>query len=126
MKKYFKDEAESIVKATMPFDTKAVIINYLLENALGHENAKPWNMIDLALKVEGVNISKAKFQQTILKDSRKSSMFIGSNDHGIAKGYFIINSLKDAQVMLDWYKKRIKVETERKDHLELLITESFK
>jgi len=62
-------------------------------------------------------MSQQTFQQGILKRTRECDLFIGSNDHGIAKGYFLIQDQADAEIMRDWYAKRINVEVARLKNL---------
>lgn len=84
---------------------------------MGSGNAKSWNKISEAL---GLTITKNTFQQGLLKRSREGNLFIGSNDHGESSGYFIIDTEKDAEIMMCWYRKRIAVEQRHLDHLMML------
>jgi hypothetical protein len=93
------------------------ILCYLKRHALGSQNAKSWKEITAAL---GISMSKNSFQQGLLKNSRNGNLFIGSNDHGESSGYFLINSQKDAEVMMSWYVRRISVENRHLDHIRSL------
>ncbi len=52
-------------------------------------------------------------------------MYIGSNDHGPFKGYFIISERADANLMAEWYRKRMATEQSRLDNLEGLINQQW-
>jgi hypothetical protein len=89
------------------------VLNYLVAHAVGRRNAKPWPVIEAHLRRNGFALSHETFQQGLLKDSRESNYFIGSNDHGVNRGYYIINTQRDAELMRDWYEDRIQKERAR-------------
>jgi hypothetical protein len=93
------------------------ILKFLRSHCMGSQNAKSWRVITGAL---GLSISKNTFQQGLLKKSRNGNLFIGSNDHGVSSGYFLINSQQDAEIMMAWYVKRIAVEKRHLSHIRSL------
>lgn len=66
-------------------------------------------------------MSQQAFQQTVLKETRSNNIFIGSNDHGKSRGYFLIENDQDAQIMRDWYQNRINKELTNLQHLDALM-----
>lgn len=99
-------------------------MDFLLSNAVGRNNAQPWSAIEEYLEKHGHHVRQQSFQQKLLKQSREGELFIGSCDHG-TRGYFLIRDKADADVMRDWYARRIAVETRHFDHLESLIKRAF-
>jgi hypothetical protein len=101
-------------------------MEYLSSHARGRANAKPWSAIEKHINRKGFELSHPGFQQGILKKSRDKNqanrLFIGSNDHGGVKGYFIIVEPEDAYVMHRWYASRLKKEQARLRYLESLIS----
>jgi len=97
------------------------ILDYLLENAVGKNNAKSWDTISFALKDEHTLPTKEGFQMGLLARSRGSDAFIGS----CPAGYFIINGLEDAFACLNFYLKRISVEQQRVESLRKLIESAY-
>lgn len=97
-----------------------ILLDFLLANCVGHTNAKPWDVIDRHLQRHGIHWRAQDFQQGLLKQSREGPMYIGSNDHGDSRGYFLIESPEDAEVMAAWYRKRIATEQQRLNHLMVL------
>ena len=102
-----------------------ILLTYLLNNAVGRENAKPWRIIEGVLAQNGHDWRVQKFQQGLLKKSREGQAYIASNDHGEFRGYFIIDERADAELMADWYRERIATEQQRLDHLEGLILDEW-
>lgn len=88
------------------------ILDFLIANAVGSANAQPWEMIEIHLAACGYTLSQNAFQQGLLKNSRENGYFIGSFDHG-TRGYFIIDTQQDAELMRDWYTARITKEQAR-------------
>jgi hypothetical protein len=105
-----------------------VVMEYLSEHAVGRANAKPWSAIESHIISEGYDLTHGGFQQGILKRSRDKNqlnkLFIGSNDHGDCRGYYIITEAEDAYVMHRWYAGRLKKEQARVRYLESLIQEA--
>ena len=95
-----------------------IILEFLLNNGVGRANAQPWNQIEAHLAAHGITMSQQKFQQGLLKETRENDIFIGSNDHGHARGYFLIEDISDAEMMRDWYTRRMRVEKSRLDNLK--------
>lgn len=88
------------------------ILDFLIANAVGSANAQPWEMIEIYLANCGFTLSQNAFQQGLLKNSRENGYFIGSFDHD-PRGYFIIHTQHDAELMRDWYMARIAKEQAR-------------
>ena len=101
-----------------------LILEFLLDKAIGRANAKTWDAISRKLVGAGWDIRKNSFQNGLLKRSRESDFFIGSTD-AKPSGYFIIDTLKDAQEMERWYLHRITTETARLNHLHSLMFNSI-
>ena len=68
--------------------------------------------IEIHLAGCGYTLSQNAFQQGLLKNSRENGYFIGSFD-SIPRGYFIIDSQHDAELMRNWYRARISKEEAR-------------
>lgn len=102
-----------------------VILEFLLQNGVGRANAQPWQVIERHLRRHGFDWRVQTFQQGLLKDSREGEMYIGSNVHPPYRGYFIIADRQDAELMADWYQRRIAREQEHLDHLNQLIHQQW-
>ena len=98
-----------------------IILDFLLANGVGRINAQPWSAIQTELANHGFDWRLQTFQQGLLKASRVGDMYIGSNDHAPYRGYFIIAEREDAELMADWYRRRMAAEQARLDNLEALI-----
>lgn len=98
-----------------------MILEFLIKNATGRHNAQPWSALEAHLTHHGVTIRQQTFQQGLLKRSREGQLFIGSNDHGVGRGYFLIQDKEDAEVMRQWYLRRIQVEQGHLNQLVALI-----
>ena len=120
----FLEEAKRYVATLRQGTKERVAIEYLLENAVGWENAKPWPEIKAHLDGQGVSMSKNTFQASVVVPSRAGKVFIGSTDRGI-KGYFIIAKAEDGRVMRAWYEKRINRERANLDNLSKLLKEEW-
>lgn len=92
-----------------------VVLDFLISNAVGSSNAQPWNLIKAHLRNKGFSVTEQRFQQCILKRNWEHDVFIGSNDHGAARGYFLINTIEDARTMRDCYQNRINAEQMKVD-----------
>lgn len=102
------------------------ILGYLLVHAVGRENAKTWDVISEEVRRSiGISHTKNHFQNGLLKRSRESDFFIGSTDSKPA-GYFLIDTLIDAQEMERWHLQRIATETARLNHLHTLMFQAIK
>jgi hypothetical protein len=121
----FLSAVQSHVQTLPPGSTDRLILEFLLENAVGRRNAQPWSALDTCLKRHGVSIRQQTFQQGLLKKSREGQLFIGSNDHGVGRGYFLIQDREDAEVIRQWYLRRIQVEQGHLDQLEALIQQQW-
>ncbi|TSA40781.1 MAG: hypothetical protein D4R57_01445 [Verrucomicrobiales bacterium] len=104
---------------------KKLVLEYLRDNAVGYANAKPWGDIEAHLDGKGVRMSQTKFQQTILKESRSGDVFIGSNDHGVGRGYFLIKDESDAKIAREFSARRIAAQVANLTNLDRLMKEEF-
>ncbi len=121
----FLDSAQKYVSTLQSGSKERFILEFLLNNAVGRYNAQPWPAIEKHLKLKGIEIRQQTFQQGLLKQSRTGEIFIGSNDHDPSRGYFIIKDKEDAEVMKQWYEKRIGIEQGHLDHLEKLMKNTW-
>jgi hypothetical protein len=93
--------------AKLQSSPEKVILDFLIANAVGRSTAKPWGVIKQHLISQGFQCEKTEFQQGILKLSRGSDFFIGSYDHSPFRGFFIIDTQQDAELVRDWYVNRM-------------------
>jgi predicted RNA-binding protein YlxR (DUF448 family) len=121
----FLSAAQSHVQTLAPASADRLILEFLLANAVGRHNAQPWSALDTYLRRHGVSIRQQTFQQGLLKKSREGELFIGSNDHGVGRGYFLIQDREDAEIIRQWYLRRIQVEQGHLDQLEALIQQQW-
>lgn len=121
-------EAARIQAAQLPADSESrAILEYLSGYAVGWRNAKPWSIMAEALKALGFyQVSKSRFQQTLLKKSRsnKSDIFIGSTDADPA-GFFLIETPDDVAVALEFYDRRIEATQKNRSRLAELSVLAF-
>jgi hypothetical protein len=117
--------AQTYVQKLQPGSTERVILEFLLEKAVGRHNSQPWSALDAQLQKQGISIRQQTFQQGLLKSSRGAEVFIGSNDHGIGRGYFLIQDREDAEVMRQWYVRRIQIKQGHLDQLKTLIKQQW-
>lgn len=97
-------------------DPLRITLEYLVKNAVGWKNARPQSEIVEHLARKGKRMSINKFQQTILKQTRESDVFIASSQNGC----FLIGNQSDAEVMRDFYENRIQAEQRHVNHLKSL------
>jgi len=117
----FVDSARARVARLHRTDRERIVLEFLLENAIGAAHAKPWDAIEGHLTTHDVWMSQKQFQQTILKSTREGDIFIGvSRD-----GYFLINDKGDAEITRAFYRKRIKKELANLENLEQLIRDTW-
>lgn len=102
-----------------------LILEYLLEHGVGRAHAQPWEAIRDHLERHGFDWRLQTFQQGLLKASREGDMYIGSNDHLPFRGYFIIAEREDAELMAEWYRRRIRREQAHLDSLYGLIAQQW-
>lgn len=121
----FLSAVQSHVQALPPGSADRLILEFLLANAVGRHNAQPWSALEAYLKRHGVSIRQQTFQQGLLMKSREGQLFIGSNDHGVGRGYFLIQDREDAEVIRQWYLRRIQVEQGHLDQLQALIQQQW-
>lgn len=79
------------------------ILKYLIENAVGAENAKVWREINDHIKELGFRTTKNKFQTGLLKHSRSHLYYIGSG----GSGYYLIEKQSDVDATSTFYEQRI-------------------
>jgi hypothetical protein len=121
----FLNSIQTHVQTLQMGSAERLILEFLLQNAVGRHNAQPWSALDTHLRHHGVNIRQQTFQQGLLKKSREGEMFIGSNDHGVGRGYFLIQDREDAEIIRQWYLRRIQVEQGHLDQLKTLIQQQW-
>ena len=102
-------------------DPMRIVLEYMLRHAVGVQNSKPWAAIQEELDDNGIRMTQTQFQQTMLAQTRAGDIFIASNDHGRARGYFLIHDRADALSMRDWYVARIAAEQTNLNNLNALI-----
>ena len=93
------------------------ILDYLLHNAVGRNNARSWETIEAHCTTLHVPVDKLDFQQGFLAETRDGEVFIGS----CSQGYFIIQDRDDAVVAAGFYRTRIARQQEHVDHLADLV-----
>lgn len=113
----FAKQAHNTASGLGPREPLRVVLEFLIKEAMGHTNAKPWVTIRKHLADHGIQMTKGQFQQTILKRTRSGEIFIGSS----TEGYFLIEDEGDAQVMQSFYRVRIAAEQFHLDHLQQLM-----
>jgi hypothetical protein len=86
----FINDARAEVRRLPAGEPRRVILEYLLAHGVGVQNAKSWPRIAEHLEEHGIEMTREQFQQTILADTRAGTIFIGSNDHGPNRGFFLI------------------------------------
>jgi len=100
----FIEAAEELL-AKLPVGYDYVILSYLLREAVGVANAKPWTSISRhLLEVHQVKLRPQTFQEGLLKKSREGPAFIGSDPR---RGYFIIETPEDLKVAEEFITTRI-------------------
>lgn len=107
----FLPAARAYASTLPPSSSGAILFNYLIANAVGSSNAATWDALASHLASHGIVMSQQTFQHGLLADSRSLACFIGSYDKGKKRGYFIIDTIFDAELMRDWYLQRIAKET---------------
>lgn len=78
-----------------PNDPVRITLEYLLQRALGRQNAVPLSKIVADLRLQGLALTETGFQHTVLAQSRDGDYFIGSG----RRGYFLIDTQYDAEKM---------------------------
>jgi len=109
----FFTEANTVLPTLPQGSANRAILEYLLNNALGKDNAKSWDMIEAHCAAIPVDVDKLDFQQGFLAQTRDEQIFIGSSSHG----YFIIQNRDDAVKAASFYQSRIARQQEHLDHL---------
>ena len=115
------DAARALVQQLSPNDKTRLVLEYLLQHAVGRANAQPWSSIEDHLNTHGISMSQIQFQQTILAETRSGDIFIGSNDHGAGRGYFLIQDRTDAVFTREFYTRRIAAQEANIRRLDALI-----
>jgi len=117
----FVDAARALVRRLPPNDKTRLVLEYMLHHAVGRANAQPWSSIEDHLRAHGISMSQTQFQQTILAETRSGDIFIGSNDHGAGRGYFLIKDRADAEFTREFYTRRIAAQEANLCRLDALI-----
>jgi hypothetical protein len=117
----FVDSARATVQELAEGHPKRIVLEYLLENALGRHQARPWPELAAHLNEHGISMTREQFQQTILAETRSGDIFIGSNDHSPGRGYFLIHDRADADFAREFYTRRIAAQQANLDQLDRLI-----
>ena len=117
----FVEAARLRARALPGNDPMRIVLDYMLQHAVGLQNSKPWAEIQQQLDDHGTRMTQTQFQQTLLAQTRAGDVFIASNDHGRARGYFLIQDHADAVSMRDWYVARIAAEQANLNNLNRLI-----
>lgn len=99
----FLDALNSQITVTDPHTEEYALLVYFRDNAVGVKNAKPWKAISAHLSKLGIKQSKNKFQNTLLKLSRRSRFYIAS----CHSGFFIINNQQDVAHASAFYDQHI-------------------
>jgi hypothetical protein len=97
-------------------------VRYLLDNAIGMENAVSTNTIVEYLNNQRYEITREEWQINVIGPLRQNGIFIGSLRG--RRGMFIINSDEEARTVYDSYSRRIQVETARLAILRRLMDEA--
>jgi hypothetical protein len=121
----FLNSAQAYTQQLPAGSVERVLMEFLLQNAVGRHNSQPWSALDAHLQQHGHTIRQQTFQQGLLKRSREGEIFIGSNDHGIGRGYFLIRDREDAEIMRQWYLRRIQIERGHLNQLDALINQQW-
>ena len=121
----FVDSARVEVQRLPQGDSTRVVLEYLLQHGLGRMNARPGSQIETHVNANGIYISQQQFQQGILADSRSGDIFIGSNDHGAGRGYFLIQDRDDAEFAREFYSRRFAAQQTNLDRLNALIRQQW-
>lgn len=121
----FVDSARVAVQRLPQGDSTRVVLEYLLQHGLGRLSARPWPLLEAHLKANGILISQQQFQQGILAATRSGDIFIGSNDHGTGRGYFLIQDRDDAEFAREFYSRRIAAQQTNLDRLNALILQQW-
>lgn len=121
----FERAAREQLRSMSRNDPDRTVLEYLVEHALGRHNAKAWPEIQAHLESLGIDMSQTRFQQGLLADTRSGSIFIGSNDHPPAAGYFVIRDRADAEVAREFYLRRIAAQQINLERLNELIREEW-
>ena len=91
---------------------KIAFLKYMINNAFGANNAKSLSEVKDAIGYKGPTNNFQ--QQIVLPFKRESTFFIGSSN----KGIFIVSSKEDAEIVVDFYQKRIDSETNQLNNLK--------
>ncbi len=121
----FVAAAKAKIRQLPANDPTRIVLEFMLKHAVGIQNAKSWRMLSDELEDHAIHMTREQFQQTILKSTREGDIFIGSNDHGPGRGYFLIQDKGDASTMQDFYEKRIAAEEAHLTNLKRLISAEF-
>lgn len=116
----FLEDARALCPTLSEDDPLRITLEYLDRNAVGSAEAVPIDNVLDELERHGHGMSKSQFQQTILGQTRRGTIFIGVA-HG--KGIFLIATRDDAIATKNFYASRIRSERTHLENLETLVTD---
>ncbi len=114
----FLEDARREIDRLPEGDPFRITLEYLDDHAVGWETAVPIDDVLAYLADRGHEMSKSQFQQTILKNTREGTIFIGVA-HG--KGIYLIADREDAAKTKEFYDSRIGSEMAHLTNLERLV-----
>ena len=117
----FVDNAAPNHRAHPRFNAMRDTVQYLLDHAIGRQNAVPTDDIITHLQGRNHNMSRETWQIEVLGYLRDNEIFIGSTG---SRGMFLIQDEADAREVRDFIQNRINRETQRLGTLQRLIEEA--
>ncbi len=118
MRPVFTNALPTLIDEAEPGSIEKSILTLLSGQARGRKNAMPWREISAFITdfLGFKGKSKNWFQNGMVNKSRKGDLFIGS----CRKGFFLIETLEDAQEAEKTYVERIAQEQAHLDQLRRL------
>ena len=113
----FIEDARALYPNLSESDPLRIALHYLDRNAVGIANAVSIDEVLDELQKHHHRMAKTQFQQTILNQTRKASIFIGV----CSKGIFLIATRDDAMATMNFYANRIRSEQAHLGNLERLV-----
>jgi len=101
------------------------VLDYLLKNAVGRDNAVTWNEISEHLGYYGgFPLDRRSFNFGLIVKTRENGIFICSSDKD-PKGYWVASCMADVVDMRDWYKKRLETISNHLNALDSFVDQEF-
>ena len=101
------------------------VLDYLLKNAVGRDNAVTWKELCEHLGYYGgFPLDRRSFNFGLIVKTRENGIFICSSDQK-PKGYWIASCMADIVDMRDWYKKRLESISINLNALDAFTTQEF-